>query len=487
MKLFGKGAFDLGGGGGAPPLADGGGLVEIGGHTAVDTDVIASTDFVRAIIGGLLWKPAQHVVARTNVALSGTGPIDGEALTAGMRVLCVAQTDGRQNGPWIVASPAWVRPDDVASQMMSSAGFPVVTGAGHITGEIWYITTPDTIVPDVTEVSLSTVTMTTTLDGVTDITVQGKAMSRAASYAAMRTLLSLGDSATKNVGTSTGTVAAGDDARMTNARSPTAHKSSHATGGSDALTAADVGAAQAPGALSVSYDLTGAVYDYTTDAQWTPSGVSVQREDIGMMSRNGFRFWGRGRSKGTLQGVATGLRLQATSTTDGNQAYPSSDAGLSIFAELPPVLELELDVVLNIVLAAKATAGFFAMRAGIMNVGMTPLQHLAYYSQSAATYNGNWTREHGFGAGTTGTQTQVTTALSAPRAFRLRWRGGVYEMWEGASLGALSRVSAGVPATYAQALQQRIFTVGVSNSQGAALAGSYAELTSIAWRDRWSS
>lgn len=253
------------------------------------------------------------------------------------------------------------------------------------------------------------------------------------------------------------------------------------------VTAAALGGASGPGAIVTSYDLTGAVVDYTADAQWTPSGVSVQREDIGLMTRNGFRFWGRGRSKGTLQGVATGLRLQATSTTDGNQAYPSSDSGLSIFAELPPVLELELDVVLNIVLAAKATAGFFAMRAGLMSVGMTPLHHLAYYSQSAATYNGNWTREHGFGAGTTGTQTQVTTSLSAARAFRLRWRGGVYEMWEGSSIATLSRISAGVPSTYSQAFQQRLFTIGVSNSQGAALSGSYAEITTLSWRDRWSS
>ena len=48
----------------------------------------------------------------------------------------------------------------------------------------------------------------------------------------------LGDAAYKNTGTTAGTLAAGDDARMTNARTPTAHASTHLTGGADAIQAA---------------------------------------------------------------------------------------------------------------------------------------------------------------------------------------------------------------------------------------------------------
>lgn len=55
---------------------------------------------------------------------------------------------------------------------------------------------------------------------------------------ALRTKAELGDSATRNVGTTAGTVAAGDDSRLTDSRTPTAHASSHVSGGSDEIRAA---------------------------------------------------------------------------------------------------------------------------------------------------------------------------------------------------------------------------------------------------------
>jgi len=46
----------------------------------------------------------------------------------------------------------------------------------------------------------------------------------------------IGDSAGLNVGTTEGTVAAGDDSRLSDARTPTSHASSHESGGADELT-----------------------------------------------------------------------------------------------------------------------------------------------------------------------------------------------------------------------------------------------------------
>jgi hypothetical protein len=57
-----------------------------------------------------------------------------------------------------------------------------------------------------------------------------------------RVNLGLGDAAVRSVGTTSGSVAAGDDARFWDARDPLAHKTMHAAGGTDALMPSDIGA-----------------------------------------------------------------------------------------------------------------------------------------------------------------------------------------------------------------------------------------------------
>lgn len=61
-------------------------------------------------------------------------------------------------------------------------------------------------------------------------------LSGLANYTTARTNLGLGTAAVANIGTSSGNVLSGTDASVTNARTPTAHASSHTFGGSDAIT-----------------------------------------------------------------------------------------------------------------------------------------------------------------------------------------------------------------------------------------------------------
>lgn len=69
----------------------------------------------------------------------------------------------------------------------------------------------------------------------------GRSLIDDADASAARTTLVLGDSATRNVGTAAGTVCAGDDSRLSNARTPSAHATSHKAGGSDVIALDELG------------------------------------------------------------------------------------------------------------------------------------------------------------------------------------------------------------------------------------------------------
>jgi hypothetical protein len=76
--------------------------------------------------------------------------------------------------------------------------------------------------------------------GVHGISAFGASLIDDADAATARTTMGLGGAATLSVGTTAGTVCAGDDSRLSNSRTPTAHASTHQSGGSDAIKLDDL-------------------------------------------------------------------------------------------------------------------------------------------------------------------------------------------------------------------------------------------------------
>jgi hypothetical protein len=80
-------------------------------------------------------------------------------------------------------------------------------------------------------------------------------LSDLASTATARTNLGLGAAATRNVGTTSGTVADGADSRLTDARTPTAHATSHGSAGADPVAVAQSQVTGLTGTLAAKADL----------------------------------------------------------------------------------------------------------------------------------------------------------------------------------------------------------------------------------------
>ena len=115
----------------------------------VDSQVSASSQ-------GLDVKGSVRVATTANITLSGTQTIDGVSLSAGDRVLVKNQTDGSENGLYVVASGAWSRTDDANSDADVTAGlFTFVTEGSTYADTGWVLSTNDTITLDTTALTFT--------------------------------------------------------------------------------------------------------------------------------------------------------------------------------------------------------------------------------------------------------------------------------------------------------------------------------------------
>jgi hypothetical protein len=117
-------------------------------------------------------------------------------------------------------------------------------------------------------------------------------------------------------GSTSGTFCQGNDSRLSDSRTPTAHKTTHATGGSDALTAADIGAAATSHTHAAS-DITSGTIATARLASGTASSSTYLRGD---------QTWATISSGGisTLNTLTGATQTFATATTGTDFAITST-------------------------------------------------------------------------------------------------------------------------------------------------------------------
>lgn len=105
----------------------------------------ATKAYVDAARQGLDVKDSVKVATTANVTVSGTQTIDTVAVIAGDRVLVKNQTNGAENGIWVVAAGAWARSDDANNGAKLNSGAFVFVESGSQADSGWVMTTDGAI------------------------------------------------------------------------------------------------------------------------------------------------------------------------------------------------------------------------------------------------------------------------------------------------------------------------------------------------------
>lgn len=123
------------------------------GSAPADAVTLAQLD---AVARGLDWKASVRAATTANITLSGIQTIDSVAVVAGDRVLVKDQTDGTQNGIYVVAAGAWTRATDFANATTVTSAAAVAVESGTAAGDsAWILATDGTITVGTTALSFT--------------------------------------------------------------------------------------------------------------------------------------------------------------------------------------------------------------------------------------------------------------------------------------------------------------------------------------------
>ena len=131
---------------GSGNITAGGDLIATGNAYVSTNKKLATEEYVNSVQQGLDVKQSVRVATTENITLSGTQTIDGVAVVAGDRVLVKNQTNGINNGIYVVAAGAWTRSVDADVNADVTAGlFTFVSEGTQNADSGWILTSDDAI------------------------------------------------------------------------------------------------------------------------------------------------------------------------------------------------------------------------------------------------------------------------------------------------------------------------------------------------------
>ena len=164
--------------------------------------------------------------------------------------------------------------------------------------------------------------------GISDASTAGQALLTAANAAAQRSALGLGGAAVLSVGTTAGTVAAGDDPKFFDARTPTAHATSHKSGGSDSIKLDELAAPTDITTLNASTSAHGLLPKVGSRNQGLCSDGTSPTWDYnclqGFLANRSLLYWRVGATTSTFTTVGDGVSVIGTNSSspgDANQPH----------------------------------------------------------------------------------------------------------------------------------------------------------------------